>query len=106
LKIFDFFEKEKCGYYTISSMDGGDCMIINLKPIGKIIKMIRKSKCMIQAQLAELTDMSDVFISRIETGVKIASLTSLIKIAVALNVTIDKLVLLDEIVEQCNDFDV
>ena len=81
-------------------------MTINLKPIGKRIKEIRKLRCMIQAQLAELTEMSDVFISRIETGDRMASLTSLIKIAIALNVTLDELVRLDEVVEQFGDFDV
>jgi len=101
-----FVEKEKCGYYTISSMAGGDCMIINLKPIGKRIKAIRKSKGITQAQLAEMTNMSNIFISRIETGAKNVSLTSLIKIAVALNVTIDELVLLDEVIELCNDFEI
>ena len=81
-------------------------MIINLKPIGKRIKAIRKSKGITQAQLAEMTNMSNIFISRIETGAKNVSLTSLIKIAVALNVTIDELVLLDEVIELCNDFEI
>jgi len=80
-------------------MIGGDYMTINLKPVGKMIKEIRKLRCMTQAQLAELTEMSDVFVSRIETGDRMTSLTSLIKIAVAFDVTLNELVRLDEVVE-------
>ena len=74
-------------------------MTINLKSIGKRVKKFRKTKRMTQAQLAEMTNLSDVFISRVETGDKNVSLTSLVKIAIALNVTLDDLVALDEVIE-------
>ena len=60
--------------------------------IGKRVKESRRLKNMTQAELAELTDMSDTYISRIETGVKKASLTSLAKIARVFNSSLDFLV--------------
>jgi transcriptional regulator with XRE-family HTH domain len=47
---------------------------------------------MTQAKLAELADMSDTYISRIETGAKNASLASLVKISCVLNSSLDFLV--------------
>ena len=47
---------------------------------------------MTQAELAERTEMSDVYISRIETGVRSPSLNSLLKIAKVLDTTLDNLV--------------
>jgi transcriptional regulator with XRE-family HTH domain len=47
---------------------------------------------MTQAELAERTEMSDVYISRIETGVRSPSLNSLLKIAKVLGTSLDSLV--------------
>jgi transcriptional regulator with XRE-family HTH domain len=43
--------------------------------------------------LAEKTGMSDVYISRIETGVRSPSLESLLKIILVLDISLDSLVL-------------
>ena len=67
-------------------------MKINYKRIGEQIKESRRRKNMTQATLAELTQMSDTFISRIETGTKRPSLDSIIKIAYVLKTSIDALV--------------
>jgi len=70
-------------------------MKIDYKQIGVRVKAVRRRNKMTQAGLAELTDMSASYISRIETGEKQASLGSLIKIAYALNTSLDPLVLDD-----------
>ena len=67
-------------------------MNFNYKRIGEQVKKIRRQNNMTQANLAELTDMSDTYISRIETGAKRASLESLAKIAYILNTSLDGLV--------------
>ena len=67
-------------------------MTIDYKIIGKRVKSTRKSRSMTQAELAERTEMSDVYISQIETGVKSPSLNSLLKIAKVLDTTLDNLV--------------
>lgn len=52
-------------------------MNVNFKLIGKRIQEVRKQQEMTQAELAALTDMSDSYISYIETAKKQASLESL-----------------------------
>lgn len=66
-------------------------MAINYKLIGRRIQEIRKFQEMSQAELAEYTDLSAPYISHIETGLKKASLESLIRIANVLGVTVDQL---------------
>lgn len=66
-------------------------MAINYKLIGRRIQEIRKFHEMSQADLAEYTDLSAPYISHIETGLKKASLESLIRIANVLGVTVDQL---------------
>ena len=66
-------------------------MDINFKLIGKRIKEVRKQRSLPQADLAELTGMSDSYISYIETAKKQASLESLVQISNALGVTVDEL---------------
>ena len=66
-------------------------MDINFKLIGKRIKEVRKQRSLTQADLAELTGMSDSYISYIETAKKQASLESLVQISNALGVTVDEL---------------
>ena len=66
-------------------------MNVNFKLIGKRIQEVRKQQEMTQAELAALTDMSDSYISCIETAKKQASLESLIRISNALGITVDEL---------------
>ena len=66
--------------------------MLDYKAIGERIKKERRIKSMTQAELAELADMSDTYISRIERGVKKASLESLAKISRILHIPIDVLV--------------
>lgn len=64
-------------------------MTVNYKLIGIRIKEIRTQRKMSQAELAERIDMSDTYISHIETARKQASLKTMVKIANALGVTAD-----------------
>lgn len=66
-------------------------MNVNFKLIGKRIQEVRKQQAMTQAELAALTDMSDSYISCIETAKKQASLESLVRISNALGITVDEL---------------
>lgn len=66
-------------------------MNVNFKLIGKRIHEVRKQQAMTQAELAALTDMSDSYISYIETAKKQASLESLVRISNALGITVDEL---------------
>lgn len=66
-------------------------MNVNFKLIGKRIQEVRKQQAKTQAELAALTDMSDSYISCIETAKKQASLESLIRISNALGITVDEL---------------
>ena len=66
-------------------------MNVNFKLIGKRIQEVRKQQEMTQAELAALTDMSDSYISYIETAKKQASLESLVRISNALGITVDEL---------------
>ena len=66
-------------------------MNVNFKLIGKRIQEVRKQQEMTQAELAALTDMSDSYISYIETDKKQASLESLVRISNALGITVDEL---------------
>ena len=66
-------------------------MNVNFKLIGKRIQEVRKQQAMTQAELAAITDISDSYISCIETAKKQASLESLIRISNALGITVDEL---------------
>jgi len=66
-------------------------MSINYKIIGRRVKETRLKKRMSQAALAEWIDMSASYISHIETAKKQTSLESLVRIANALDVTVDHL---------------
>jgi transcriptional regulator with XRE-family HTH domain len=68
-------------------------MNIDYKSIGKRVRSNRTHQRMTQAELAEKTGMSDVYISRIETGTRSPSLGSLLKIALILGISLDSLVL-------------
>ena len=66
-------------------------MSVNFKLIGLRVKESRLQKRMSQAELAERTDLSVSYISHIETKNKRASLESLVRIANALEVTVDQM---------------
>ena len=62
-----------------------------MKPFGKRVAAVRKSKGVTQQQLAERTGMSVVAIAYIETGKRWARLGTLNKIAKSLKVDIAEL---------------
>lgn len=66
-------------------------MNIDSKLIGKRIKEFRIARGISQMLLAELCDISDPYISYIECGKKIPSLEVMIKIAKALDTSVDTL---------------
>lgn len=66
-------------------------MGLNYERIEKIIKAVRIERGLSQADLAEHADLSVPYISHIETGRSKASFETIINIADALNVTVDRL---------------
>jgi transcriptional regulator with XRE-family HTH domain len=70
-------------------------MTIDYKNIGKRVRANRIQQRMTQAELAEKTGMSDVYISNIERGAKRTSLDALLKIVYVLEISLDSLVLDD-----------
>lgn len=66
-------------------------MAINYVKVGKEIKRIRREKGWTQAYLAELVDLSNQYISAIETAHKTASLQVIFDIAEVLDVSLDVL---------------
>ena len=67
-------------------------MQINYQYIGQRIRQERTRNRLSQEQLAELTDSSPQYISHIETGRKRASLEMLVRIANALNASVEQLI--------------
>ena len=63
--------------------------------LGKNIQRFRKSAGLIQADLAEMTGYSDSYIGQVEQSRTKPSLEALVKIAAALSVTIDQLLVKD-----------
>lgn len=59
--------------------------------IGRRIQQARKSKKLTQAKLAEMADITDKYLSNIETGKDQCSLGTLLSLANALNVSMDYL---------------
>lgn len=91
-------------------------MGLNYERIGKIIKAVRMEQGLSQADLAEYTDLSVPYISHIETGRSKASLETIVNIADALNVTVDRLLCgnldsgdytpeLRELFSDCNNYE-
>ncbi len=66
-------------------------MILNYKLLGEQIRKQRKSKGYTLEQLAEMLDVSTTFIGQIERAKGIPSLETLVKIANALEVSVDSL---------------
>ena len=67
-------------------------MKLNYKYIGQRIRQERTCKHLSQERLAELTDSSPQYISHIETARKKASLEMLVRIANALDTSVDQLI--------------
>ena len=67
------------------------CICVDFTTIGRNIKKYRTEKGMRQEHLAEMTDLSANYIGMIERGEKIPSLSTLIKIANALEISSDPL---------------
>lgn len=66
---------------------------LNYKLVGQRIRAIRKKRGMTQERLAELAEISPQHCSGIETGTAKVSLPALVKIANALNASMDELLL-------------
>ena len=64
-------------------------MELDLKTIGSRIRALRKQHGWTQEALAERADLSVPFLSHIERGKKSAGLSTLIKLAAALDTTVD-----------------
>ena len=60
-----------------------------VKAIGRRIRMLRMKRGVTQYQLAELIDVSNVYISNLESGKRTPSVDTLIHIANALDVSTD-----------------
>lgn len=66
---------------------------LDLQLFGRRVRDYRKMQGLTQEKLAEAAELSVPYISRIEKGAKRASVGTLIKLAAALDVTVDDLLL-------------
>lgn len=66
---------------------------LDFKLIGRRVRNFRRMHEMTQENLAEAAGLSVPYVSHIERGARKASISTLIKIASALNVTVDALLL-------------
>lgn len=64
---------------------------MDIAELGLRIKQCRKSRQLTQERLAELIDVSSHYIYEIEKGLKCMSLSTLVDIALALNISTDYL---------------
>ena len=67
--------------------------------IGSRISEFRRARKLSQFQLAELAEVTDSYISHIETGRKKRSLESLVRIASALGITLDRILLGNQVAD-------
>lgn len=94
-------------------------MELDYKAIGKRIKVARIHMEITQEQLADRVSVSPTHLSNIETGSTRVSLTTIVKIANALNVTVDDLLCdnlvkarpqferdMQSLLDDCNDHEV
>jgi transcriptional regulator with XRE-family HTH domain len=72
-------------------LQGGFVLALDYEHIGARIKYFRKKAHLSQEELAELTELSRVFIGFVERGEKTPSIESIVSIANALNVSADDL---------------
>ena len=66
---------------------------IDYEAIGQRVRQQRKELHLSQAEVAEMTGISTSFVGHIERGTKIASIATIIKLALALDTTTDYLLL-------------
>lgn len=67
----------------------GECAVDKyFREIGERISQARKSKCILQERLAEITGLSKLYIYKIEAGYNHITVRTLLKIAEALDVSI------------------
>ena len=66
-------------------------MKLDYVKLGKNVRQARNNLKLTQEQLAEKIDVSTVFISQIETGVRKASLETIYKLSLSLKVPVDDL---------------
>lgn len=64
--------------------------ILNNKEIGQLIKAYRKIKNITQAQLAEIIEIDEKQLGKIERGVHYPSVPTFLKLIKVLNIDIDK----------------
>lgn len=94
-------------------------MTLDYKAIGKRIKTARINKKLTQEQLAGLTEISPTHLSNIETGTTRVSLTAIVTLANALEITVDDLLCdnltharvqferdISLLLEDCNEYEV
>jgi transcriptional regulator with XRE-family HTH domain len=65
---------------------------LNFIEIGKRVKVKRKEKNLTQEKLSEIIDVSPSYVSEIERGTSICSLSIIVKIASALECNLDYLI--------------
>jgi transcriptional regulator with XRE-family HTH domain len=70
---------------------GGEIVALNYKHIGRRIRQERLRKRLSQEKLAEMTDSSPQYISHIENARKRASLEMIVRIAKALDISVDQI---------------
>ena len=68
-------------------------MEVNKRLLGKQIREIRQQKGISQEELAYLADVTPQYISIVENGAKLVSLTVLINIAEGLGVSVDEILI-------------
>ena len=78
-------------------------MEIDYKAIGERIKSHRNRRKITQEELSEMVSISPGYLSRLELGKKKASLETLIRICRALNITMDSLLVGNQILKN-NDY--
>jgi transcriptional regulator with XRE-family HTH domain len=74
----------------------GDCLTQKTQPegvlFGERLRDVRQRRRVTQAELARIAGMSEAYISNMEHGLKVPSLTTILRLAVALNCKVTDLV--------------
>ena len=70
---------------------GGEIVALNYKHIGRRIRQERLRNRLSQEKLAEMTDSSPQYISHIENARKRASMEMIVRIAKALDISVDQI---------------
>ena len=87
-------------------MDKNDEMMVDFTALGQRVKKVRLLRELTQEQLAEKADVVNSYVGVIERGEKKASINTLVKIANALNCSVDYLLVDSLISEHDRIFDV